>query len=81
MDERHKIDWGLQATKLLLQLENRQALPTNHPCSMAKLDEESRLLKNSSVPNARYLPTNAFDAASRPDKLGNFSGGAASGNL
>jgi hypothetical protein len=40
MDERQKIDWGLQAKKLLLQLEKRQALPTNHPYSMAALDEE-----------------------------------------
>ena len=40
MHERQKIDWGLQAKKLLLQLEKRQALPTNHPYSMAKLDEE-----------------------------------------
>jgi hypothetical protein len=40
MDERQKIDWGLQAKKLLMQLEKRQAQPTNHPYSMAKLDEE-----------------------------------------
>jgi hypothetical protein len=40
MDERQKIDWGLHAKKLLLQLEKRQALPTNHPYSMAKLEEE-----------------------------------------
>jgi hypothetical protein len=40
MDERQKIDWGLQAKKLLLQLEKRQALPANHPCCMAKLDAE-----------------------------------------
>jgi hypothetical protein len=39
MDERQKIDWGLQAKKLRRQLEKRQALPTNHPYSMAKLDE------------------------------------------
>jgi hypothetical protein len=40
MDERQKIDWGLQAKKLLLQLEKRQALPTDNPCSMARLDAE-----------------------------------------
>ena len=40
MDERQKIGWGLQAKKLLLQLEKRQALPTDHPNRMAKLDEE-----------------------------------------
>jgi len=40
MDERQKIDWGLQAKKLLLQVEKRQAQPTNHPYTMAKLDEE-----------------------------------------
>jgi hypothetical protein len=40
MDERQKIDLGLQAKKLLLQLEKRQALPTNHHYRMAALDEE-----------------------------------------
>jgi hypothetical protein len=39
MDERQKIDWAQQDKKLLL-LEKQQALPTNHPFSMAKLDEE-----------------------------------------
>jgi hypothetical protein len=34
MDERQKIDWALQEKKLLLLLEKRQALPTNHPFSM-----------------------------------------------
>jgi hypothetical protein len=40
MDERQKIDWAQQDKKLLLLLEKQQALPTNHPFSMAKLDEE-----------------------------------------
>jgi hypothetical protein len=40
MDERQKIDWAQQGKKLLLLLEKQQALPTNHPFSMAKLDEE-----------------------------------------
>ena len=40
MDERQKIDLGLQVKKLLLQLEKRQALPTDNPCSMARLDAE-----------------------------------------
>lgn len=40
MDERQKIDWALQEKKLLLLLEKRQALPTNHPFSMAALEEE-----------------------------------------
>jgi hypothetical protein len=40
MDERQKIEWALQNKKLLLLLEKQQALPTNHPFSMAKLDEE-----------------------------------------
>jgi hypothetical protein len=40
MDERQKIDWAQQDKKLLLLLEKQQALPTNHPLSMAKLDEE-----------------------------------------
>jgi hypothetical protein len=40
MDERQKIDWAHQDKKLLLLLEKQQALPTNHPFSMAKLDDE-----------------------------------------
>jgi hypothetical protein len=40
MDERQKIDWGLQVKNLLLQLEKRQAQPADHPHSMAKLDQE-----------------------------------------
>jgi hypothetical protein len=40
MDERQKIDWAQQDKQLLLLLEKQQALPTNHPFSMAKLDEE-----------------------------------------
>jgi hypothetical protein len=40
MDERQKIDWAEQDKKLLLLLERQQTLPTNHPFSMAKLDEE-----------------------------------------
>jgi hypothetical protein len=40
MDERQKIDWAQQDRKLLLLLEKQQALPTNHPFSMAKLAEE-----------------------------------------
>jgi hypothetical protein len=40
MDERQKIDWALQEKKLFLQLEKRQAQPTNHPYNMAELDEE-----------------------------------------
>jgi hypothetical protein len=40
MDERQKIDWALQEKKLLLLLEKRQALPTNHPFSMDALEEE-----------------------------------------
>ena len=40
MDERQKIDWGLQAKKLLLQLEKRHALPTDNSSSMARLDAE-----------------------------------------
>lgn len=40
MNERQKIDWSHQDRKLLLLLEKQQALPTNHPLSMAKLDEE-----------------------------------------
>jgi hypothetical protein len=40
MDERQKIDWALQGKKLLLLLEKRQALPTNHPFSMWALEEE-----------------------------------------
>jgi hypothetical protein len=39
MDERQKIDWGLQTKKLFLQLEKWQALPTDNPSSTAKLDE------------------------------------------
>jgi hypothetical protein len=38
MDERQKIEWSQQDKKLLL--EKQQALPTNHPFSMAKLGEE-----------------------------------------
>lgn len=40
MDERQKIDWAQQDKKLRLLLEKQQALPTNHPFSMAKLGEE-----------------------------------------
>jgi hypothetical protein len=40
MDERQKIEWAQQDKKLLLLLEKQQVLPTNHPFSMAKLDEE-----------------------------------------
>ncbi len=40
MDERQKIDWAQQDKKLLLLLEKQQALPTNRPFSMAKLNEE-----------------------------------------
>jgi hypothetical protein len=40
MDERQKIDWSLQDKKLLLLLEKRQALATNHPLRMAELDKE-----------------------------------------
>jgi hypothetical protein len=40
MDERQKIEWAQQDKKLLLLLEKQQALPTNHPFSMAKLGEE-----------------------------------------
>jgi hypothetical protein len=40
MDERQKIEWAQQDKKLLLLLERQQALPTNHPFSMAKLGEE-----------------------------------------
>jgi hypothetical protein len=40
MDERQKIDWAPQDKKLLMLLDKQQALPTNHPFSMAKLDEE-----------------------------------------
>jgi hypothetical protein len=60
MDERQKIDWALQDKKLLLLLEKQQALPTNHPFSMAKLDEKSWLLKNSSAPTECCAPTKAF---------------------
>ena len=45
MDERQKIDWGLQAKKLRQQLEKRQALPAEHPYSTAKLDEEIAALE------------------------------------
>jgi hypothetical protein len=37
MDERQKIEWALQAKKLIQQLEKRQAFPTLNPYSMAKL--------------------------------------------
>jgi hypothetical protein len=40
MDERQKIEWAEQDKKLLVLLEKQQALPTNHPFSMAKLGEE-----------------------------------------
>jgi hypothetical protein len=40
MDERQKIEWAQQDKKLLVLLEKQQALPTNHPFSMAKLGEE-----------------------------------------
>jgi hypothetical protein len=60
MDERQKIDWAQQDKKLLLLLEKQQALPTNHPFSMAKLDEKSWLSKNSSAPTKYCTPTNAF---------------------
>ena len=40
MDEQQKIDWAQQHKKLLLLLEKQQALPTDHPFSIAKLDEE-----------------------------------------
>jgi hypothetical protein len=40
MDERQKIDWAEQDKKLHLLLEKQQAQPTNHPFSMAKLEEE-----------------------------------------
>jgi hypothetical protein len=39
-DERQKIEWALQAKKLLLQLEKRQALPRNYPYSRVKLNAE-----------------------------------------
>jgi hypothetical protein len=40
MDERQKIEWAQQDKKLLVLLEKQQALPRNHPFSMAKLGEE-----------------------------------------
>ena len=40
MDERQKIDWAQQEKKLHLLLEKQQVLPTNHPFSMARLEEE-----------------------------------------
>jgi hypothetical protein len=40
MDERQKIEWALQAKRLIQQLEKRQAFPRINPYSMAKLDEE-----------------------------------------
>jgi hypothetical protein len=40
MDDRQNIEWVLHAKKLLLHLEKRQMLSTNHPYVVAKLDWE-----------------------------------------
>lgn len=40
MDERQKIDWAQQDKKLHLLLQKQQALPINHPLSMAELSKE-----------------------------------------
>jgi hypothetical protein len=57
MDERQKIEWAQQDKKLLLLLEKQQVLPTNHPFSMAKLDEEI-LAVEEVVRSYRVLCTN-----------------------
>jgi hypothetical protein len=72
MDERQKIDWAFQAKMLLLHLERRQALPTNHPYSMAKLDEEIAAIEELINRYRLLFASEHFSAASQPDGSANF---------